>query len=1058
MRISGTSYSPRVTEVRLRLLGPVELHVDGVDVQLGPARQRTVLAALAVDAGRPVQVDTIVDRVWGDDPPDQVRAVVYSYVARLRQALRPAGDRAALARRHGGYALDFDPAGVDLILFDHLARRGEYDAALALWRGPALAGLTGDWVTGVRDQAAQRRLDAMVGWARARLGTGSAAAVIDRLRPLVEEYPLVEPLAAVYIEALHRHGRAAEALDRWAATRRRLIEELGTEPGPGLRELHQVMLRAEPAAPSTLPADTGAFVGRRAEVARLVTAGPGVHAIAGMPGVGKTALAVHVAHRLRDAYPDGQLFVNLHGHTAGRPPAEPGDVLATLLAADGLDPRRLPSGVDARAALWRSRLAARHMLLVLDNAASSDQVIPLLPAAAGCLVLVTSRRFLGDLPADAVPATLDVLAAEEAGEMFRRLAPAAAADPPPTSAPTDGPARASTPTDGLARASTPTDGLARASTPTSDLAGASAVASDRAGAARASTPAGDAAALVAASGRLPLAVALLARLLRRHPGWTVADLLRETRERLLDATAEHASIAAAFDLSYRHLPAGRQRFFGLLALHPGTELEPEAVAALAGVPPTTARAELDALHGDGLLIEIGRNRYTMHDLIRAYASNMTTSDRDATARLLDFYAAATAAANARISRLTRPGSFSATHDSPEPLGWLRLERSNLIACLDATGESERIVALTAGIGELLRRDGPWSEALNRHQVAVAHARGLERSNALIDLATIRRLDGDYPGAARDARRALDHYRSQGSRLGEANALTVLAKALSRSGGYVESMPVIAEALAAYRELGDRPGEAGALVELGIARGMTSDFRAALELLGEALDRYRALGDRPGEAYTMRILGIAHGRVGDFAGARELLGGALWRYRELGARLGEALTQNDLGRVATGMGDLPAAVRSLRAALHEHRRRDHRVGQSTALLYLGSALRRTGDLAGAAAALREALLLNREIHNRSGEAMVLNELGAVHRLSGDLDRALTAHREALVLADGVPSPFDRALSVAGFGRCALARGHHREGAAQLRTALTILERIDAAEAAEIAAEVAVLGPG
>ena len=1037
----------------MRLLGPVELHVDGVDVQLGPARQRTVLAALAVDAGRPVQVDTIVDRVWGDDPPDQVRAVVYSYVARLRRALRPAGDRAALARRHGGYALDVDPAGVDLILFDHLARRGEYDAALALWRGPALAGLTGDWVDGVRDQAARRRLDATVGWARASLGIGDAGAVIDRLRPLVEEYPLVEPLAAVYIEALHRDGRPAEALDRWAATRRRLIEELGTEPGPALRELHQVMLRTEPAAPSTLPADTGAFVGRRAEVARLVTAGPGVYAIAGMPGVGKTALAVHVAHRLRDAYPDGQLFVNLHGHTAGRPPGEPGDVLATLLATDGLDPRRLPSGVDARAALWRSRLAARHMLLVLDNAASSDQVIPLLPAAPGCLVLVTSRRVLGDLPADAVPATLDVLAAEEAGEMFRRLVPPAALGPSPAPALADGPTHGSA--YGSARAGGPAHGpaygSARAGGPAHDPAVAGGPAHDPA-------VVGDSAALVAASGRLPLAVALLARLLRRHPGWTVADLLRETRERLLDTTAENTSIAAAFDLSYRYLPAGRQRFFGLLALHPGTELEPAAVGALAGVPPATARAELDALHGDGLLIEIGRNRYTMHDLIRAYASNVTTSDRGATDRLLDFYAAATAAASARMSRLTRPGSSASAHDDADPLAWLRLERSNLIACLDATDEPDRIVALTAGLGELLRRDGPWSEALARHEVAVGQARGLDRSNALIDLATIRRLGGDYPGAARDARRALDQYRSQGSRLGEANALTVLAKALSRSGGYAESMPVIAEALAAYRELGDRPGEAGALVELGIARGMTSDFRAALELVGEALDRYRALGDRPGEAYAMRILGIAHGRVGDFAGARELLGGALRRYRELGARLGEALTHNDLGRVTAGMGDLPAAVRSLRAALREHRRRDHRVGQSTALLYLGSALRRTGDLAGAAAALREALLLNREIHNRSGEAMVLNELGAVHRLSGDLDRALTAHREALVLADGVPSPFDRALSLAGSGRCALARGHHREGAAQLRTALTILERIDAAEAAEIAAEVAALGRG
>jgi len=1020
-----------VTEVRLRLLGAVELRVDDRDVPLGPARQRTLLAALAMDAGRPVQIDTLVDRVWGDSPPDQVRGVIYSYVNRLRRALGVAGDRAVLARRSGGYALDIDPRCVDLLLFDRLARGGsldELDAALALWRGPALADLSGEWVSRTRDLLAQRRLDTTVDWARAHLAAGRADVVIDVLRPLVDRHPLAEPPAALFIEALHRQGRGAEALDRWAAVRRHLVAELGTEPGPQLRALHQRLLRpaaaapnslpadtaapnslpadtaapnslpADTAAPNSLPADTAAFTGRRREIARLRQAGPGVQALAGMPGVGKTALAVHVAHRLRDAFPDGQVFVNLHGHTAGRDAADPAEVLATLLTADGLDPRRLPSGVEARSALWRSRLAGRRALIVLDNAVDSAQVAPLLPAAGSCLVLVTSRRFLGDLPADAVPVSLDVLDAEEAGAMFRRLAPAPADDP---------------------------------------------------------------AELVAACGRLPLAIALLARLLRRHPGWTVADLLRETRERLLNVTAEHASIAAAFELSYRHLPATRQRFFRVLALHPGTEFEPHAAAALAGLPAAAALAELDALHADNLLLEVGRHRYTMHDLIRSYCRTLADPDDAAVARLFDYYTATAAAANARLARLARPGPPPPAPpnrfepDGLEPLAWLRAERANLLACLASTGEPTRIVALTAGIAELLRRDGPWSEALTRHADAVRHATGLDRAGALVDLATVRRLTGDYPGAARDAREALAGYRSAGDRLGAANALTVLAKALSRAAGYTQSMPVIEQALDVYRSLGDRPGEAGALVELAIARGMTSDFRGAQELLRQALARYRSLGDRPGEAYTLRILGIAHGRVGDFTGARELLTDALELYRRLGARLGEALTHNDLGRAAAGVGDYRSAVSSLRAALRSHRRLDHRVGQSTALLYLGSALRRSGDLAGAATALQEALALDREIHNRSGEAMVLNELGALHQLSGDVERALTAHRAALALAGQVSSPFDRALSLAGLGRCAVARGRPREGAAQLRTALEILRRIDAAEATEVAADLAAL---
>lgn len=983
-----------VTDVRLRLLGVVELRVDGTDVPLGPARQRTVLAALAVDAGRPVQIGTIVDRVWGYAPPEQVRSALYSYVNRLRKALRVAGGRMALTRRSGGYALDIDPSCVDLLLFGRLVRGGspeELDAALGLWHGPALADLSGDWVSRTRDLLAQQRLETTADWARAQLAAGRADAVIDVLRPLAEEHPLVEPLAALLIEALRRQGRDAEALDRWAAVRRHLATELGTEPGPELRALHQALLRPAAVTPNSLPADTTAFTGRRREIDGFLRAGPGVHAIAGMPGVGKTALAVHVAHRLRGDFPDGQVFVNLHGHTAGRAAADPADVLATLLIADGLDPRRLPAGAEARSALWRTRLAGRRALIVLDNAVDSAQVAPLLPAGSSCLVLITSRRFLGDLPGDAVPVSLDVLSADEAGAMFRRLAPARANDP---------------------------------------------------------------AELVTVCGRLPLAVALMARLLRRHPGWTVADLLREARERLLDVTAEHTSIAAAFELSYRHLPAVRQRFFRLLALHPGTEFEPYAVAALTGLPVAGALAELDALHADNLLIEVSPHRYTMHDLIRSYSRTLAEPDGAATARLFDFYATTANAANARLARLKRPGpSPPPFPESLEPLAWLRAERANLIACLPT-----RIVTITSGIAELLRRDGPWSEALARQASAVEHASGLDRANALVDLATVRRLTGDYPGAVSDAREALAGYRSltgQGDRLGEANALIVLAKALSRAAGYTESTPVIMEALGVYRSLGDRPGEAGSLVELAIARGMTSDFHGAKDLLGQALAHYRSLGDGPGEAYALRVLGIAHGRVGDFTGARELLAEALELYRRQGARLGEALTQNDLGRAATGVGDYPSAIGSLRAALRSHRHLDHRMGQSTALLYLGAALRRSGDLAGAATALQEALALDREIHNRSGEAMVLNEIGALHRLSGQIDSARTAHREALAVADQVPSPFDRAISLAGLGRCAVARGRFGEGAAQLRTALRILRRIDAAEATDVAADLAAL---
>jgi DNA-binding SARP family transcriptional activator/tetratricopeptide (TPR) repeat protein len=1026
--------------VLLRLLGPMELRVDGESVPLGPARQRTVLAALAVDAGRPVPLETLIARVWDDDPPARVRTVVYSYITRLRRVLRATGDQAALVRRAGGYMLDVDPDSVDLLMFGRLVRAaargdaefdlGPVEQAFRMWQGPALADLSGEWVARTRHLVEQQWLDALLAWSRAQLAAGRPGVVIDALREPATQYPLVEPLAALLVDALHRSGRAAEALDRYASVRRHLVDELGTEPGTELRELHQALLRGDEEPPvvvparrspaTTLPADTGAFTGRAREIEQITAAASGgrvllINAIAGMPGVGKTALAVHMAHRLCGDFPDGQVFVDLHGHTAGRSPADPGDVLATLLAADGVDPRQLPAGTEARSALWRARLAGRRTLIVLDNAVDSAQVSPLLPASPGCLVLVSSRRFLGDLPGDAIGVSLDVLSAGEAEQMFRRLAPDAAGSPEQV-----------------------VD-------------------------------------LVTACGFLPLAVSLLARLLRRHRSWTVADLLRETRTRLLDVTAEHASVAAAFGLSYQHLPADRQHFFRLLTVHPGTGIEPYAAAALAGLGLGAATEHLDALQADSLLIEVGYRRFTMHDLIRSYAGTLAAHDapddrQAATDRLFDFYQRAAGLANARMIRVTRPATAGSEFavlragdgpelpefaDQDEAMSWMRVERGNLRACLAGTNDPYRIVVLTAGCTELLRRDGPWTEALALHAGAARAAAHLgdrlEHANALGDLATVRRLSGDYSAAERDTRRALELYRELGNRLGEANALTGLAKVLSRAADYTTSATVVQQALDLYRDLGDLPGEAGALVELAIATGMTSDFRGAQDLLGRALDLYRRLGDRPGQAYALRLLGTAHGRVGDYLGARDLLKMALELYRQLGGRLGAALTHSDLGRIAAGIGDYPEAARALRAALDQHREIHYRVGESAALLYLGGALRRSGDLAGAAQALREALALDREIGNRSGEAMVLNELGAVHRLSGDVDRAIAAHQEALEVAELVPSPWDKAQSLAGFGRCAMVRGRHGEGAAQLRTALDIFRRINAAEAAEVAAE-------
>jgi DNA-binding SARP family transcriptional activator/tetratricopeptide (TPR) repeat protein len=1017
------------------ILGPLEVLSDGRPVALGGPQQRALLALLLLDANRVVSRERLIADLWGDDPPATARGLLNGCVAGLRRVLpaTPTGQR--LVTRSPGYLLRVTPDELDADRFEELAGCSGADAhvadtlrsALALWRGPALENVPLESCRTEAVRLAERRLVVLERRIDADLRLGRFADLAGELMTLVHEFPLRERLWAQLMLALHGSGRQGDALAAYRRLRATLVDQLGIEPGTLARRVEHAVLAGgdalaayqqalgdtepelrEPRSGLTgaLPADTGAFTGRTREIEQITAAASGVlviHAIAGMPGIGKTALAVHVAHQLSDRFPDGHVFVNLHGHTEGRAPADPGDVLARLLAADGVDPRRLPADTGARSALWRQRLAGRQVMIVLDNAADSTQVAPLLPASAGCLVLVTSRRFLGDLPADVVPVSLDVLAAEEAEQMFLRLAPRAGAHPEQV------------------------------------------------------------ADLVAACGFLPLAVSLLARVLTRHRGWTVADLLNETRTRLLDVAAEHASVGAAFGLSYQDLPVTRQRFLRRLALHPGTELEPYAAAALADVPPPEATRELDALQADSLLIEIGYHRYTMHDLIRSYAATLAEADDRPTAtnRLLDFYERTASPANARLSRLTRPSTpTSAALTNPDQaLFWLRTERANLLACLAATTDPRRIVTLTAGLTEVLRRDGPWPQALTLHTAAAqaAHDVGdkLEHANALTDLATVRRLSGDYPGAEKDMRQAVEMYRQLGNRLGEANALTGLGKTLSRAADYTGVATVVGRALNLYRDLGDRPGEAGALVELAIARGMTSDLRGAQTLFRQALDLYERLGDRPGQAYALRILGTTHGRLGDYPGALKLHRTALDLYEQLGARLGQALTLTDLGLVAAHAGDYQEATRALRTTLDLHPDLDHRIGQSTALLYLGGALRRSGDLPGAAKALHEALTLNRHIRSRSGEAWVLNELGAVHRLTGDLDQAVTVHEEALQLAELIPSPWEKAQALAGFGRCSIARGEHREGTAQLRQALDIFQQINAAEATEVAAELAAL---
>ena len=820
------------------------------------------------------------------------------------------------------------------------------------------------------------------------------------------------------------------------------------------------------AATRTLPRDIASFTGRRQELQELVDAATdaadsggtvGVHAIGGMAGIGKTALAVHAAHRLAGRFPGGQIFLPLHGHTPGRQPVGPADALASLLLTIGLPAAQIPAGLEARTGLWRDRLAGRQLLLVLDDAADSEQVRPLLPGAGGCLVLVTSRRRLSALE-DARTISLDTLLPEEAAGLLVRLAVRP----------------------GLSSADPAVREITRL------------------------------------CGYLPLAIGMLARQLYHHPVWTVAGRAAELAaavDRLELLATENVSVAAAFDLSYADLAPDQQLLFRRLGLYPGADIDGYAAAALDGTGLGQARRSLEALYDQYLLTEPVTDRYRMHDLIREHARALAgrldpdDDQEQAIGRLLDYYQHAAARADALIARQDRaaapaagtgPAAVPVLADREQALAWARAERASLLACLDhaaAVGQHARVIALTAGLAGLLRHDGPWDQAITRHATAMQAARLLgdrpAQADALTNLGDVRRLTGDYPGAARDLQEALGIYPDLGDRPGQAGALIYLGKARRLTGDYPDAARDLQEALGIYRNLGDRPGQADALTYLGVVRlasgdypgaaraleealdisrdlgdrlgqadaltnlggvrTVTGDYPAAVRTLEEALDIHRDLGNRLGQADTLTNLGAARLMAGDYPGAARDLEEALDVSRDIGSRRGQADAISALGLVRLMTGDYLAAARDLEQSLGIHRDMGDRRGQANALTSLGRVRLASGDYPGAARDLEEALDIFRDIGDRGGEVDALNQSGTLSLAHGDLRQARSCHQQALDLARHIGSARNEAHALSGVARCALAAGRIAEAEAGLRQALAIFQRIGAAEAAGVSAE-------
>ncbi|MBW4721522.1 AfsR/SARP family transcriptional regulator [Saccharothrix obliqua] len=900
--------------VELGLLGEVTAHVDGRAVDLGPARQRCVLAALAVDIGRAVPAELLVERVWGPDSPRRERTTLHSYLSRLRRALAGAGD---IVLRSGGYALVVDQADpvVDLHRFRELSGRGDDVAvlteALALWRGEALTGLTGPWAEAERERLHQERLSAQHALTDALLRAGQGGELVAELAARVAEHPWDERVIGQYLLALYRGGRQADALEHYRRVRERFVDELGTDPGPALQDLHRRILAADPTlsadpgritakagVPRQLPAAPRLFTGRVVELDaldRTLTRAAGrdravvISAIGGAGGIGKTWLALAWGHRHLDRFPDGQLFVDLRGFSPAGEPMSPDEAVRGFLDALGADPDQLPADPDARAARYRSLVADRRMLVVLDNAANAEQVGPLLPGTDSCTVLVTSRHRLPGLIArhGARPLPLDVLSDTESRNLLTAWLGAARV---------------------TAEEQAVTD-------------------------------------LIGLCGGFPLALGVIAARAATDHHLPLADTVAELREYGLDAlddTDPTASLPAVLSWSLRRLTDAQRTAFALLGIAPGPDIALPAAADLLGLPEREARAALHALVDASLLDRTAGGRYALHDLVRAYA---TTTARDlpepvrraALDRVVDFYLHTAHAAD----QLLTPSDGSIRPDPPVPgthpqplsdvpaaLAWLDAEQSNLPAAQHSAAEQGRhhvVWHLAWALTDFHWRLGRfhsdvvmWQAALNAAEhlpdpaprirahrylgraqagldqyedatdhlgralaLAEQHDDVLNQVSTHLELARVMEHRGDDHQALDHCRRALELQETLGNPHWKADMLNAVGWSAARVGQYDTARDHCRAALVLHRQHGNTQGQATTLDSLGYIDHHTGRHRQAVDHYHEALANYRAIGSDNQISDTLDRLGHPHLALGQREQAVEVWREALELYRRQG---------------------------------------------------------------------------------------------------------------------------------------------------------------------------------
>lgn len=899
--------------MRFRILGPLQAcDSRGETISLGAHKHQTLLLVLLLHANGPVSVSRLEAALWPGRAPRSAAGLVRTYVSGLRGALGlgEAGKVPRLAKEPGGYRLLLAPGDLDLDVFDDLSVRGRQalaggDAAqaarllsdaLALWRGEPGADVTldGDSAAIVAGLAV-RRMMAEEAWTDAQLLLGSGADLIGRLRTLVAQQPLQERARTQLMLALYRAGRKVEALDEFLALRRAMADELGIEPSAPTQDLHQRILADDPALspahgpaviPRQLPGDIRDFTGRDAALLAMkgLLSGPDtapvIIAITGMAGGGKTALAVHFAHLTADRFPDGQLFADLRGH-AETEPRSPGEALRAFLRA--LDVRKIPGDPEEAAALYRSLLARKRMIVLLDNAADAMQVRPLLPGAPGCLVLITSRSRLPGLLTrnSATPVSVGPLSGSEGASLLQKIL----------------------------------------------------------GASRVQTEPGAAAAIIDRCAGLPLALRIAAERAALRPELALATLASElaAEQRRLDALTVgedgDASVRSVFSWSYRRLGPDATRMLRLLSLHPGTDIGIPAAAALADSTLADAARQLGLLANAHMLRETAAGRYQFHDLLRAYAAERAAAEEPlaehsaALRRVLTWYLHTADAADRVLVPTRRHVPLDGTSAEPlrftsyeDALAWCDAEYANLMAAIHAAAElGEDAIAwkLPVALACYLEIGQAWAEWVTAGQKAVKAARRIGDLSGeawlLSQLSSPHARLGRFDDALECLQRALHIRMETGDRRAEGSTLNNIGAVYGDTGRFEDSIRCFQDALDLAVETGDQRSESIALLNLGEAHQKLGQHDKAAFYFQQALRIARETGEARVEGSALSSLSETFGTLGRPAACRDHLRQALAAWQRAGDRKNEAETHLKLGDRLSGIGEARLAHEHWRAA-------------------------------------------------------------------------------------------------------------------------------------------------